>query len=299
MNYKIFIAIFTTFITSAMAHNAIISTSLPYSSGEISLLPDKDTVLFSNGIKIFSMQFIAPANVPEYKTYYGAISFQWSSGKSVYKFNSALTTQGGKESNFGPLQIGAAYFRYAQDNIDTNWDLANHVPFVTFPSDSIFKLESAPNLSGYNGKILFSYHRENDQDIGGNCINTTQFIEHNSIVYFIPEITGKSAMKIQVDSFELDTTKIRRIYGGYCPLSIIAQIHIRWAIDSLGNGSFKSMTSIQKPPQSPQSPIIKKKSNFLRINNANSNPSLNYDELFDAQGKPFSQPLSKGVYFRP
>jgi hypothetical protein len=142
MNYKFFIAIFTTFITLAMAHNAIISTSPPYSSGEISLLPDKDTVWFSNGIKIFSMQFIAPANVPEYKTYYGAIAFQWSSGKAVYKFNSALITQGGKES-LSPLQIGAAYFRYAQGNIDTNWDLSNHIPQATFPSDSIFKLESA------------------------------------------------------------------------------------------------------------------------------------------------------------
>ena len=142
MNYKCFIVLITTFITSAMAHNATISTSLPYSSGEISLLPDKDTVWFSNGIKIFSMQFIAPANVPEYKTYYGAIAFQWSSGKAVYKFNSALITQGGKES-LSPLQIGAAYFRYAQGNIDTNWDLSNHIPQATFPSDSIFKLESA------------------------------------------------------------------------------------------------------------------------------------------------------------
>jgi hypothetical protein len=246
------------------------------------------------------MQFIAPANVPEYKIYYSAISFQWSSGKAVYKFNSALTTQGGKES-LSPLQIGAAYFRYAQGNIDTNWALSNHIPQATFPSDSIFKLESAPNLSGYNGKILFQYSSDNDQDIGGGCIKTTQFIDHNSIVYFIPAITGKSAMKIQVDSFELDTSSHLLPSLDYCKQAIVAHIDIRWATDSLGNGLFKALTGIRKPAQGTQMQILKKKSSFLKINSSRENPAAHSDELFNAQGKHFSNNYvlkSKGVFFK-
>ena len=104
-------------------------------------------------------------------------------------------------------------------------------------------------------------------------------------------------MKFQVASFTKGADSM--VYTPDCKQVSFNGIRIRWAIDSLGNGSFKGMTSIQKPAQSPQSPIIKKKSSFLGINNAKSNQSLNRDELFNAQGRPFSQPLSKGIYFRP
>lgn len=281
-----------------MAHNAIISTSLPYSSGEITLLPNTDTVSFSNGIKVFSMQFIAPANVPEYKTYYCAINFQLLSGAAYYKYNSGLSSNYLGNRSSPVLETGAADAQYVKGNSDTNWGFANHIPLVTFPSDSIFKLESASNLSGYNGKVLFSHYNE---DIWSSCDKSILFSEYNSIVYFIPSIPGKSAMKIQANSFVLDTSAHLLPSLEYCKEDIVAHIIIRWAIDSLGNGSFKETTGIQKPSQSPQSPIIRKKSSFLKINNTKNSHLLIQDDLFNAQGRHFSKPSNlktDGIFFK-
>jgi len=248
MFHKTFLALITVFFTSVMALNITISTNLPYSSGEVSLAPFTDTITFSNGIKILPLQFIAAKNVPEYIIRYCAITFQGPSGKFVYKYNTAISLIKGVMPSYLTLLKGMAYFYHAMGNIDTNWSSANMIPLQTFPSDSIFKREPDSTIMGYNGKILFYYHKDNDQDIGG-CIETTQFIEHNSIVYFIPEITGKSAMKIQVDSFELDTSSGLLPSLDYCKQAIVAHIDIRWAVDSLGNGHFKPSTGLKTPPK--------------------------------------------------
>jgi hypothetical protein len=47
--------------------------------------------------------------------------------------------------------------------------------------------------------------------------------------------------------------------------------------------------------------IIKKKSSFLKINSSRENPAVRSDELFNAQGKHFSNNYvlkSKGIFFK-
>ena len=91
-NKNTFLLMMTLF-TFSVAHASTISTSLPYSSGEFSLLSEKDTVSFSNGIRIFTMKFRAPQITPEAGANFGAIAFQWSSGKAFYRYNSTLISK--------------------------------------------------------------------------------------------------------------------------------------------------------------------------------------------------------------
>jgi hypothetical protein len=108
-------------------------------------------------------------------------------------------------------------------------------------------------------------------------------------------------MKIQANSFVLDTSAHLLSSLEYCKEDIVAHIIIRWAIDSLGNGSFKAMTNVRNPLQNFKTPNKKIKSSYLRINNAKNGQFLDQDNLFNAQGRNFSEPnnlKTKGIFFK-
>ncbi len=267
MNRKIILLLVMAFYISAMAHTTSVSIIQPYSPGEISLLPDQDTVSFSNGIRIFSMEFVAPVNTPESGLFYYAIVFQSPSGKFVYKYNPAISLTKPVMPPYVTLEKGAGYFYSATGNNDTNWISANMIPLQTFPSDSLFKGEPDSTICGYNGKILFSCEKSND--IFYPWISGRPFSEYNSIVYFLPSSPGNNAMKIQTTSLKIDTLYVSTPTPN-SPSSqvIMTQIKIRWAIDSLGNGVFKSTTGLSSPPRSGSRPVIKEKRKEVIINKA-------------------------------
>jgi len=261
-NKNTFLLMMTLF-TFSLAHTSFISTNLPYSSGEFSLLSEKDTISFSNGIRIFSMKFRAPQNTPEGSTNFGAIAFQWSSGKAFYRYNSTLISKKLSMEPNTSLVIGAANATIAHGNIDTIWTAAKNTPLLTFPSDSIIKREADSSLNGYSCKILFE--QDNSEDPFYPEIKSRPFSEYNSIVYFLPAAPENPSMKIQATSLKFDTTH-HQTPSGFCDQIVVSQIKIRWAIDSLGNGVFKSATGVSSPQRIGNIPSTKSKKKACVIN---------------------------------
>ncbi len=280
--------------TSLWAHKIPVSTDTPYSSGEVLLASENDTITFSNGVNIFSCTFFLYATM-ESNDYCHAIGFQSQGGKIAYKNSPAMNNQKNSSAikNDSLFFIGEGRYTMTIGNPDTIWSTASNIPTALYPSDSIFiKSDTSKKLSQINGKMLFSH--ELSIDIM-KCFEDLPYSNYNAILYFLPTSHQSSNMKFQVLSF---TKGDSIVYSPDCKQVNFNGIRILWAIDSLGNGSFKSMTGIQKPAQGARSAITKKKSSFLKINNAKSNLSLSQEELFNAQGKPFSQPLGKGIYYR-
>ena len=259
MNHHVLIILLISLFGFSSAHTSSISTSLPYSSGELTLLSEKDTVSFSNGIGIFTMKFMT-GNYLEGVAYDGAVAFQWSAGKAFYRYNSTLKV------NKLPIESNnsATYVTYAQGNFDTIWTAAKNTPLATFSSDSTIKREPDSSLKGYNCKILFA--QENSTDGFYPEIKSRPFSEYNSIVYFLPAALGIPSMKIQATSFKFDTTH-KQTPSGYCDQIVVSQIKIRWAIDSLGNGIFKSAIDVSGSGRTGNIPTTQAKGKAIIFNN--------------------------------
>jgi hypothetical protein len=283
--------------TSLWAHKIPVSTDAPYSSEEVLLSSENDTIAFSNGVILFSCVFLSYGNM-ENNEYCHAIGFQSPEGKIAYKNSSGMNTSKyrGIPLTDSLFRIGEGRYSRTTGNPDTIWSFATNIPTATYSTDSLFiKTDTSKKLSQINGKMLFSH--EFIPQGGLQCFKDLPYSNYNGILYFLPASHQSSNMKFQVVSFTKGADSM--VYTPDCKQVSFNGIRIRWATDSLGNGSFKGMTGIQRPAQNDYSKIIKKKSSFLRINGSRENSADHSDELFDAQGKPFSQPLGKGVYFRP
>ncbi len=79
--------------TMSFAHDTLISTAIPYSSGIVHLNVDQDTATFSNGLKIFSLVFEYPYQIPEEKRWDGGIACSCTSGDVVYKSDPSMVTK--------------------------------------------------------------------------------------------------------------------------------------------------------------------------------------------------------------
>jgi hypothetical protein len=282
--------------TSLWAHKITVSTDAPYSSEEVLLSSENDTITFSNGVILFSCVFLSYGDM-ENNEYCHAIGFQSPEGKIAYKNSSGMNTSKyrGILLTDSLFRIGEGRYSRTTGNPDTIWSFATNIPTATYSTDSLFiKTDTSKKLSQINGKMLFSH--DFIPQGGIQCFKDSPFSNYNAILYFLPASHQASNMKLQVVSF---TKGDSVFYSPDCKQVNFNGIRIRWATDSLGNGSFKGMTGIQRPAQNDYVSTIKKKSRFLRINNANNNPSHNHDEIFNAQGRPFSQPSGKGIYFRP
>ena len=145
--------------TSLWAHKIPISTNTPYSSGEVLLSSENDTIAFSNGVILFSCVFSSYLDM-ENNEYCHAIGFQSPEGKIAYKNSSIINISKYRGIHLADslFLIGEGRYSRTTGNPDTIWSFATNIPTATYSTDSLFiKTDTSKKLSQINGKMLFSH----------------------------------------------------------------------------------------------------------------------------------------------
>jgi hypothetical protein len=247
MNLLIFGLWIIVSMSVVLAHDTLISTTIPYSSGVANLNAHSDTVTFSNGIKIFSIIFTNPIEIPENTTWFGGIVYTYPSGTIAYKDDSAIVTHWYHGANFRDLKnlpsLNMANWTYTFENPDTFWLSADFVPRSIRPADSIFINTSEGKISQFPFKFLYSSFISK-VDLDKNTRSESAF-DYNSILYYLSSSGNSPNMKFQVDSLKIDSsTAPPSAEGGVVKNYVVSNITIRWAVDSLGNGVFQTKTGV-------------------------------------------------------
>ncbi|HEX2955209.1 MAG TPA: hypothetical protein VHO70_00150 [Chitinispirillaceae bacterium] len=293
--------------TQSFAHDTPISTMVPYSSGVAHLNVGDDTVTFSNGLKIFSLVFKYPLQIPEEKTWNGGIACICTSGKVVYKSDPSMVTKwrGIQKVNFNNInEINHADWTQTTGNPDTLWRSATNTPLTTFPIVSLFLRVSNTEIAQMSAMCLY-YSSEPCCDV----VRTTEthlLPESNSIFYFLPSSPSNPNMKLQVVSVEIDSSSTEQhgesgIFRNY----VVSGINIRWTIDSLGNCLFDNRVSIAKNSRTSICAGMKM-NKYLKLSvsdqrNALCNRSDDNDHLgyFSLKEEKVTGNSGNGVFVRP
>jgi hypothetical protein len=214
------------FVFAAFGRDTLVSASAPYSSGIVRLGADSDTVTFSNGVKIFSLQFVPEKRIPEGATVNGAVAMRFPGGKAAYRKPQSLPATGAP-------------------NPDTVWASANGVPASSYPPDSLFLGDSVTGKVKSDVKILYTQYYSDQW----YCGEISPYNDYRSILYFIPLADKIPGMKLQVAAIVVDSVN-KSSPSGICRDPKVSGLTLRWANDSLGNGRFQPSSGVRSARQS-------------------------------------------------
>jgi hypothetical protein len=294
--------------TLSFAHDTLISTAIPYATGMVHLNVDNDTVTFSNGLKIFSLVFEYPKQIPEEKTWCGGIAFGCTSGGVAYKRDPSLVTRwvGGQKI---PLEHftgkNVADWCETTGNPDTIWGSATNIPSIIYPMDSLLLQVSTTEIARMPVKVVYSSSVPCCDVI--RTITTRMYTNSNAILYFLSSPPSNPNMKLQVVSIEIDSSSTEPhgtlgIFKNY----VVSGINFKWAIDSLGNGVFDNSTSIAKDASHAVYTSSTKTGKYLKLTSSDQRNSKNslsngndYQAYFSLKGEKVCGISGKGVFVKP
>ncbi len=285
----------------ALCADSSISVNIPvgngYCSGKMWVYPYKnpssDSMVFSTGM---SFVIIPPLELSPLSgsacSHYSIIYSNDSFTRIGYKFDSSIIKN--------PLDAGRHARTLTTGNPDTVWANAPSFP------DSLLLLDSIKSYYGYSDSLyLFIAFGKR---LFGNCsddscrwfLKTDNF---NAIMYV--QCNDNRKMKIQIDSFKVDSVEISPAFQCDDKKYRIDSVHILWAADSAGNGIFDpaSLGPINRgafkgglPSLSSNCANMKTLNGIIAFNLPSCNSPIKSFQLFDLRGSLLAKWQNPGLH---
>ncbi len=220
--------------------NTFIETD-PYAHGEILIQHTttnhnyfewfEDTITFSMGTKItfvYMDQFVTRDAM-----FLGGLVFLDSTSHLSYKFNESLK----KTYNWNPPDYFPGEHTFTINNPDTSWYTSTAFPISLAPCDSFvyFDKINRSTITFYQAKLLFGRY---DYTNHPTPYTITAAQENYNAIMYVSTDQGIH-FKIQIEKVTIKATPVSPTLDN----SELQHIKLRWAVDSLGNGLFKTDSS--------------------------------------------------------